>query len=57
MLCYGFLNKRSPLVVLRFSAQTSPLAPCGSASLQSMLQRLVTKYGVIPTQPSMTHNV
>jgi hypothetical protein len=29
MLCYSFLNKRSSLVVLRFPAQTSPLALCG----------------------------
>jgi hypothetical protein len=38
ILCYGFLNKRSPLAVLRFSAQTSPLAPCGSGDSQSMSQ-------------------
>jgi hypothetical protein len=34
MLCYDFLNKRSPYVVLRFPTQTSPLAPCGSGRLQ-----------------------
>jgi hypothetical protein len=30
MLCYSFLNKWSPLAVLRFPVQTSPFAPCGS---------------------------
>jgi hypothetical protein len=35
----------------------SPLAPCGSNSLQSMSQRLITKYGTIPTQPSMTQPI
>jgi hypothetical protein len=44
MLCYSPPNKRSPLVVLRFPTQTSPLAPCGSDSLQSMSQKLITKY-------------
>jgi hypothetical protein len=57
MLCYGFPNKRSPLAVLRFPAQTSPLAPCGFGSSQSMSQRLITKYGAIPTQPSMTQPI
>jgi hypothetical protein len=57
MLCYGFLNKRSPIAVLRFPTQTSPLAPCGSDSSQSISQRLITKYGVILTQPSTTHNL
>jgi hypothetical protein len=57
MLCYGFLNKWSPLAVLRFPAQTSPLAPCGLGSSQNMSQRLITKYGAIPTQPSTTHNL
>jgi hypothetical protein len=46
MLCYNFLNKRSPLAVLRFPAQTSPLTPCGSGSSQSM----ITMYGAILTQ-------
>jgi hypothetical protein len=36
MLCYGFPTKRFPLAVLRFPAQTSPLAPCGSGRSQSM---------------------
>jgi hypothetical protein len=44
MLCNGFLNKRSPLAVLRFPAQTSPLAPCGSVDSQS----IVTKYDALP---------
>jgi hypothetical protein len=57
MLCYGFLNKWFPLAVLRFPAQTFPLAPCGLDSSQSMLQILITKYGAIPTQLSMTHNL
>jgi hypothetical protein len=48
MLCYS-PDKRSLLAVLRFQAQTSPLAPCGSGSSQSMSQRLITKYGTIPT--------
>jgi hypothetical protein len=57
MLCYGFPNKQSLHAVPRFPAQMSPLAPCGSSSLQSMSQRLITKYGAIPTQSSMTHNL
>jgi hypothetical protein len=57
MLCYGFPNKQSPLAVLRFSAQTSPLAPCGSGSSQNMLQSMITMYGAISSQPSMTHNL
>jgi hypothetical protein len=44
MLCYGFPNKWSPLVVLRFPTQTSPLAPCGLGDSQS----IVTKYDAIP---------
>jgi hypothetical protein len=44
MLCYDFLSKRSPLTVLRFLTQTSPLAPCGSADSQS----IVTKCDAIP---------
>jgi hypothetical protein len=59
-VCYALLrfpNKRSPLAVTRFPAQTSPLAPYSSGSLQSMSQRLITKYGTIPTQPSTTHNL
>jgi hypothetical protein len=43
MLCYGFLNKWSPLVVLKFPAQASPLAPCGSGSSQSISQSMITK--------------
>jgi hypothetical protein len=42
MLCYGFLNKWNPLAVLRFPAQMSPLAPCGSGSSQSMLSIFVS---------------
>jgi hypothetical protein len=57
MLCYGFLNKRSPLAVLRFPAQTSPLAPSGSGSLQSISQSMIIKYGVIPIQSSMTQPI
>jgi hypothetical protein len=38
MLCYGFLNKRSPHAVLRFPVQMSPLAPCGLGSSQSMMK-------------------
>jgi hypothetical protein len=49
MLCYSFLNKRSPLAVLWFPTQMSPPAPCGSGSSQSMSQSLITKYGAIPT--------
>jgi hypothetical protein len=52
-----FLNKRSLLAVLLFSAQMALLAPCGSGSSQSMSQSMITKYGAIPTQPSMTHNL
>jgi hypothetical protein len=37
MFCYGFLNKWSPLAVLRFPAQTSPLASCGLVISQSMV--------------------
>jgi hypothetical protein len=44
MLCYGFSNKRSPLAVLRFFAQMSPLAPCGLGNSQSV----VTKNDAIP---------
>jgi hypothetical protein len=44
MLCYGFLNKKSLLALLRFLAQMSPLAPCGSSHSES----IVTKYDVIP---------
>jgi hypothetical protein len=51
-----FLNKRSPLVVLR-SLQVAPLAPCGSDSSQRMSQRLITKIGAIPTQLSTTHGL
>jgi hypothetical protein len=36
MLSYSFLNKRSPHAVLRFLAQMSPLALCGSGRSQSM---------------------
>jgi hypothetical protein len=54
MVCYGFPDKRTSHAVLRFPAQMSPLALCGSNSSQSMSQRLITKYGAIPTQPSMT---
>jgi hypothetical protein len=57
MLCYGFPNKRSPLLVLRFPTQTSPLAPCGSGRSQSMSQSIITKYGAISTQPSMTQPI
>jgi hypothetical protein len=32
----GFPNKWSPFAVLRFSSQTSPLAPCGSGRSQRM---------------------
>jgi hypothetical protein len=49
MLCYDFPNKRSPLAVLRFPAQMSPLEPCGLGSSQSISQRLITKYGAIPS--------
>jgi hypothetical protein len=51
MLCYGFLNKRSPLAVQRFPAQMSPLPPCGSANSQSTSQSMMP----FPTQPSKTH--
>jgi hypothetical protein len=44
MLCYRFPSKRSPLEVLRFPAQTSPLAPCRSDDSQS----IATKYVAIP---------
>jgi hypothetical protein len=44
MLWYGFPNKWSPLAVLSFPAQISPLAPCGSGNSQS----IVTKYDDIP---------
>jgi hypothetical protein len=44
MLWYGFLNKRSPLAVLRFPVQTSPLVPYGSGNSQI----IVTKYDAIP---------
>jgi hypothetical protein len=57
MLCYGFLDKRSLHAVLRFPKQMSPHAPCALVSSQSMSQRLITKYGVIPTQPSTTHSL
>jgi hypothetical protein len=57
MLCYGFLDKWSLLAVLWFPAQTSPLAPCGLGSSQSMSQRLITKYGAIPTHPSTIHSL
>jgi hypothetical protein len=57
MLCYGFLNKRFLLAVLRFPAQTSSLAPGGSDSSQNISQSMITKYGAIPTQPSTTHNL
>jgi hypothetical protein len=57
MLCYGFLNKRSPLAVLMFPTQMSPLATCGSDRSQSTSQNMITKYGAIPSQPSMTHNI
>jgi hypothetical protein len=59
-VCHALLrspDKRSLLAVLRFPAQTSPLAPCGSDSSQSMSQRLITKYVAIPTQPSTTHSL
>jgi hypothetical protein len=51
MLCYGFLNKRSPLAVQRFPTQMSPLPPCGSANSQSTSQSMMP----FPTQPSKTH--
>jgi hypothetical protein len=57
MLYYGFPNKQSSLAVLRFPTQTSPLAPCGSGSSQSMSQRPITKYSVILIQPSTTHSL
>jgi hypothetical protein len=46
-VCHALLqfpDKQSSLVVLRFPTQKSPLAPCGSASSQSMSERLITKY-------------
>jgi hypothetical protein len=57
MLCYGFLNKRSPLAVLRFPVQISPLASCRLGGSQSMSQSMITMYGAIPTQPCTTHNI
>jgi hypothetical protein len=42
MLCYGLLNKRSPLTVLRFSTQTSSLAPCGKGISQIMSQTMMS---------------
>jgi hypothetical protein len=57
MLRYTFPNKQSLLAVLRFPAQMSSLAPCGSGNAQSMSQKLITKNGAIPTQPSTTHNL
>jgi hypothetical protein len=59
-VCHPLLwvsDKWSPLEVLWILAQMSPLAPGGSGSSQSMPQRLITKYGAIPTQPSTTHNI
>jgi hypothetical protein len=44
ILCNGLPNKWSPLAVLRFPAQMSPLAPCGSVDSQS----IVTKYDALP---------
>jgi hypothetical protein len=38
ILCYGIPNKLSPLPVLRFPAQTTPLAPCGLVRSQSMMK-------------------
>jgi hypothetical protein len=59
-VCHALLwfpEQRIPLLVLWFPAQTSPLVPCDSGSSQSMSQRLITKYGAIPTQPSTMHNL
>jgi hypothetical protein len=53
MFCYGFLNKWSPLAVLRFPAQISPLTPCGSGDSQSMSQSMMS----FSTQLSKTHNL
>jgi hypothetical protein len=44
ILCYGIPNKQSPLAVPRFSVQTSPLAPCGSDSSQSMVTSHSTEH-------------
>jgi hypothetical protein len=43
--------------LLQFPEQTFPLAPCGLGSSQSVSQRLITTYGVIPTQPSTTQPI
>jgi hypothetical protein len=48
MLYYGFLNKRSLLIVLTFPAQTSPLAPCASGHSQSIVTKYATKYDAFP---------
>jgi hypothetical protein len=46
-----FVKQTAMLVVLRFPAQTSPLAPCGKGNSQSMSQSMMP----FPTQPSKTH--
>jgi hypothetical protein len=58
-VCHGllwFLKQTVPACTAKVSSRNIPLAPSGSVSSQSMLQRLITKYGAIPTQLSMTHN-
>jgi hypothetical protein len=48
MIWYGFLNKWSPIAVLRFPAQTSPLAPCGSGRSQCMMPSQSTEHDTQP---------
>jgi hypothetical protein len=59
-VCHALLwfpEQMVPAYSAKVSRINAPLAPCGSVSSQSMSQRLITKYGAIPTQLSTTHNL
>jgi hypothetical protein len=57
-VCHALLrfpDKQPHLQCWGFPHKVAPFAPCGSGSSHRMSQRLITKIGAIPTQPSMTH--
>jgi hypothetical protein len=52
-----FPDKRPRLQCWGFPHIVAPFAPCGSCSSNRMSQRLITKIGAIPTQPSTTQHI
>jgi hypothetical protein len=57
MHCYGFPTNGPRLHCSGFPHKMAPFAPCGSGSSQRMSQRMITKKGAIPTQPSTAHSL